>query len=125
MTKIIAYVKSFLIIALAGLAVYQVSELWLVGLTNRSFFLYLQARFSGSAPELQSAFARPYRIVSGAGDGLFEIRYSGIADSDEWDFGETALRAILQSGVFVGMSETEKVLARPVLIYEYAFPMTS
>ncbi|MDR0273150.1 MAG: hypothetical protein LBI27_07540, partial [Clostridiales bacterium] len=39
--------------------------------------------------------------------------------------GETALRAILQSGVFVGMSETEKVLARPVLIYEYAFPMTS
>lgn len=118
-------IKSVLIIALAMLAVFQVSHLWLVNFTNRNFFLYLQARFPPTAPDGASAFAQPFRIISGVGDGRFDMRYSDIAGSDEWEFGKLAVNSILQSGVLVSADEIsfESVLQRPVLIYEYAFDM--
>lgn len=122
-SKILPTIKSVFILALAVLAVFQVSQLWLVNLTNRNFFMYLQARFPPAVPDGQSAFARPFRIISGAGDGLFEIRYSAIADSQEWVFGETALYAVLRSGEFAGETNMSQVLAQPIFIYEYAFNM--
>jgi hypothetical protein len=121
--NIFATLKSILILALAALAVFQVSQLWLVNFTNRNFFLYLQARFPPSAPDGQSAFAQPFRIVSGAGDGLFSIRYSEIADSNEWLFSTSVLDAILQHGVFSGETTMSQVISRPVLICEYTFAM--
>jgi len=123
--KIIPAFKSFLIIALAMIAVYQVGQLWLVNLTNRNFVLYLQARFPPSAPDGQSAFAQPYRIISGAGDGIFDIQYSGIADSNKWDVGDEIIREILRKGEFQSDSRVtfETILAESVLIFEYAFDM--
>lgn len=114
-----------MIIALAVLAVYQVGQLWLVNLTNGNFGLYLQARFPPSAPDGQSAFAQPFRIVSGAGDGLFVIRYGGIAASEEWAFGEEAINAALRNGEFVAGEDFYfgDVISQRVLIYEYAFDM--
>jgi len=122
-----ATVKSIIILALAALAVYQVSRLWLVELMDGNFFFYLQARFPQAVPDGQSAFTRPYRIVSGDGE-IFEIRYSGIGGSEEWIFGENAIRAVLRDGNSVfrpdfGQPDYSYVLARPVLIYEYAFDM--
>jgi hypothetical protein len=121
MKKIIPILKSILILCLAALTVFQVHQLWLVNLTNRNFFIYLQARFAANAPDGQSAFARPYRIVYGAGDGVFQMLYSGIADSEEWVFGETVLQAVLQHGSVI--SQPADIFSRPVVIYEYAFPM--
>ncbi|MCL1884866.1 MAG: hypothetical protein FWF81_14065 [Defluviitaleaceae bacterium] len=122
--KAIPTIKSIVILALAALAIFQVSRLWLVNITNRNFFLYLQARFPPAAPDGQSAFAQPFRIFTSAGDGLFEVRYSGIFDSDEWAFGEQALRAVLQNGVHESQSLTlSEVFSRPVFVYEYAFEM--
>ncbi|MCL2386007.1 MAG: hypothetical protein FWC89_00515 [Defluviitaleaceae bacterium] len=121
--EIFAGFKSVFILALAALAVLQLSQLWLVNLTNRSFFMYLQARFPPAAPDGQGAWARPFRVVFG--DGYFDMRYSGIADSWEWEFGERVLVAVLQDGDFVGSGEVDmsRVLSRAVLVYEYAFPM--
>ena len=121
--KIIPAIKSVFILALAALAVYQVNLLWLDRMTNRNFFLYLAARFPSAVPDGQSAFTRPYRIVSGIGDELFDMRYSGIENSDEWAFGETAIKAVLNSGVFVNTAALSQVYSRPVIIYEYAFSM--
>lgn len=116
--------KSFIIIGLAALAVYQVSRLWLVELMDGNFFFYLQARFPQAVPDGQSSFTRPYRIVSGGGsERLFGIRYSGIGGSEEWIYGENAIRAILQSGSFDGETEFSSILEPPILIYEYAFDM--
>ncbi|MCL2577488.1 MAG: hypothetical protein FWE27_05500 [Defluviitaleaceae bacterium] len=125
MKKIIPTIKSILIISLAILAIYQVGRLWLVNLTNRNFVLYLQARFPPSAPDGQSAFAQPFRIISGNGNGIFDIRYSEIANSEEWVFGEEIINEILRSGEFQSDSAAtfETILAEPVLIYEYAFNM--
>jgi hypothetical protein len=94
-------------------------------LTNRNFFLYLQARFPSAVPDGQSAFAQPYRIVRGAGDGAFEIIYGGIAESEEWLYGENVLDAILQNGahaerIFLPFSQ---VVGQPVYVFEYAFDM--
>ncbi|MCL1862499.1 MAG: hypothetical protein FWF78_02915 [Defluviitaleaceae bacterium] len=119
--KLIPLIKSTLILALAALAVFQVYRLWLVDLTNRNFGLYLQARFPPAAPDGQGAFARPYRVISGAGDGAFLVIYSGIEESEEWAFGERALDAVLHRGVFRQVSELP--LNEPVLIFEYAFDM--
>ncbi|MCL2355746.1 MAG: hypothetical protein FWC70_01140 [Defluviitaleaceae bacterium] len=123
--KTIPAIKSAIILVLAALAVYQVSRLWLVELVDGNFFLYLQARFPNAVPDGQSAFTRPYRIVRGNGD-VFEIRYSGIAASDEWAFGQNALRSVLRSGVFVdepNVPPLKIISGRPVLVYEYAFDM--
>ena len=124
--KAVPVIKSVLILGLAALAIYQVSRLWLFDITNEHFGLYLQARFPPAAPDGQSAFARPFRILGGAGDGRFSVRYSGIEDSDEWAFGETALGAILQNGTFSGVHSGNafaEILQNPVFIYEYAFDM--
>jgi len=123
MRKILPITKSFLILALAVLTVFQINQLWLVNLTNRNFLIYLQARFATAAPDGQSVFSTPYRVISGVGDGLFRMMYSGIAQSDEWLFGETALQTVLHSGVFEAKNSRIDLQASPVLIYEYAFPM--
>ena len=123
----IAIGKSICIIALAVLAIYQVSQLWFVNLTNRNFFLYLEARFPPAVPDGQRAWAQPYRIIYGAGNSVFNIRYSRIANSYAWAYGENALDAILRNGSFVGSSaiDNARLQSRPVLIYEYAFPMNA
>jgi len=126
--RIFASAKSVLILALAALAVFQVGRLWLFDITNRNFFLYLQARFPPSAPDGQQAFARPFRIITGAGDGVFEIMYSGIGESQEWEFGERALAAVLRGGSPVirpnfAQAAVPDMLARPVFLYEYTFDM--
>ena len=125
----IAIIKSLIIISLAALAIYQTSQLWFVNLTNRNFFPYLEARFPPSVPDGRSAWAQPFRIIYGAGDGVFSIRYSGIENSYSWEFGANALDAILNDGSFVRVSnvaapaERFRLLSSPVLIYEYFFPM--
>ncbi|MCL2839207.1 MAG: hypothetical protein FWE05_00410 [Defluviitaleaceae bacterium] len=125
--KIISSLKSICIIALAGLAVYQISQLWFVNLTNRNFFLYLEARFPPAVPDGRSAWAQPFRIVYGAGDGRFNIRYSDIETSDAWEFGANTIEAIFHDGHFVGTVEIAnpagrfRIQSRPVFIYEYAF----
>jgi len=119
--KFTPLLKSILILALAALAVFQVHRLWLVDLTNRNFGLYLQARFPPAAPDGQGAFARPFRVISGVGDGAFRVMYSEIEGSDEWVFGERALDAVLQRGTF--RQTRELPLNEPILIFEYAFDM--
>ncbi|MCL2047512.1 MAG: hypothetical protein FWG87_02185 [Defluviitaleaceae bacterium] len=126
--KLIPTIKSLLIVALAALAIVQVTHLWLSTLTNRSFFIYLQARFAPSAPDGQSEFAKPYRIVYGAGDGLFDIRYSEISQSQEWLFGEAVLKTMLRRGASYSAertSQTEIFREYPVVLCEYAFPMSA
>jgi len=127
MTKrVISTMKSLLILALAILAVYQVSQLWFVNLTNRNFFLYLSARFPPATPNEQNAWARPFRVIYGAGDGRFNVRYSGIdgiATSTPWRYGENALDAIFRAGNFSRIIDEICIETRPVFIFEYAFSM--
>jgi len=127
--RLVATAKSVCIIALAVFAVYQITQLWFVNLTNRNFFPYLEARFPPAVPDGRSAWALPYRIVTGAGNGRFSIRYSGVATSAAWEYGENAMDAILRSGSFAGVHERVtaagrgRIQERPVFIYEYAFEM--
>ena len=119
--------KTILILVLAVVAVYQVSELWLVALTNRNFFLYIEARFPAAVPDGQNAWILPRRIVSGSGDGRYMIRYSGIEDSPEWTHARFALSRVLANGEHVGILDYPGVdigfSNRPHLIFEYSIPM--
>jgi len=125
MKKFIHPIKSILIIALAVLAVYQVGRLWFVNFTDRHFVMYLEARFPSAAPDGQSAFAQPFRIIYGAGNGRFSMRYSDISDSAEWAFGEAVLGALLNSGEFLAVSDMDmaQLLSRNAVVFEYAFDM--
>ena len=124
--RFLPWVKSLAILGLAALSVFLTIQLWLVNIPNQSFFPYVEARFTTAAPDGASAFVRPFRIISGVGDGYFDIMYSYIEYSDFWENGKSAITAILQSGTFIGRTETDisDMLAMPVLIYEYAFNMT-
>ena len=125
--KVISVAKTILILVLAVVAVYQVSELWLVALTNRNFFLYFEARFPAAVPDGQNAWIMPSRIISGIGDGRYSIRYSGIEDSPEWAYARQALARILARGETVavlGLPGLDRFYAnRPHLIFEYSIPM--
>ncbi|MCL2285565.1 MAG: hypothetical protein FWC32_04280 [Firmicutes bacterium] len=119
--------KSLAILGLAALSVFLTVQLWLVSIPNYSFFPYLAARFTSAAPDGASDFVRPFRIVSGMGDGYFDIMYNGIGDSDFWEYGELVITTILQSGHFISHMETDMshIVNQPLLIYQYAFNMDS
>jgi len=117
--------KSAIILCLAGLSVVLTVQLWLVNIPNRSFFPYMQARFASAAPDGADDLVRPFRIVSGAGDGFFDITYSDIAESSLWEIGQTAIRAVLQGGNFIRDVDADAtyILDNAVVIYQYAFCM--
>ena len=127
MKKHISLTKSILILMLALVAVYQVSELWLVSLTNRNFFLYIEARFPAAVPDGQNAWVLPFRVFTTTGDGRYAVRYSGIEDSYEWIFGKFAISRILAQGTFVEeVAPADFFMAvdgRAQLVFEYSFPM--
>jgi len=90
---------------------------------------YVAARFTSTAPDGVSDLVRPFRIISGAGDGYFDIKYSNIAESLLWEDGKAIIGAVLQNGVFVRRYEHEidepQILDVPVVIYQYAFDMSA
>ena len=116
--------KTIAILSLAFLTLFQVYQLWLVNITNRNFFPYLSARFPPSAPDGQTAWAKPFRILVGNGDGRFTVKFSDTNHAAHWLFGERVLDSVISSGEFIGVYSTEHVLlSGPVIVYEYAFPM--
>ena len=119
--------KSLLIIAMAALSVVLTARLWLMYIPNHNFIPYVRARFASTVPDEVSALVRPFRIVQGSGDGYFSMLYSGIGGSEEWRYGTAVITSVLQSGSFIGRTETDlsHILDRPVLIYQYAFDMNA
>jgi len=124
-SKLLPHIKTVLIISLAVLSVFLTAQLWFVNITNRNFFPYLQARFAPTAPDGINDLVRPFRIISGAGDGFFAINYSNIAQLEAWHYGKAIIPSLLQNGSFVGVTLTDMsdILNAPVIIYEYAFHM--
>jgi len=125
--KIKSIFKSLLIFGLAILTVFQVSQLWFVNITDRNFFLYVQAMLATGAPDGHDAFVRPFRIVYGAGDGYFNMRLSDISETEAWKYGEPMITAILSNGHFVAQTpiDRERLLSRQIFLYEYAFAMNA
>jgi len=125
LTTTIRRAKSFLILALVALAIYQTGRLWFVNLSDRNPFSYITARFVPSVSEKSSEFVRPMRVISGAGDGHFIVIYSGLMVERPRVFFDKVMEELFTSGRFVGEAYTdyERILSRPVLIYEYAFSM--
>ena len=123
--RYLPWVKSLAILGLAALSVFLTVQLWLVNIPNRSFFPYLAARLTPAAPERAGDLVRPFRIISGTGDGYFDMMYNNIAGSRFWEYGTSAITAILQNGTFISRIETDMpyILKNPVLIYQYAFYM--
>jgi len=123
----LAMLKSAAILALAALAIILTVQLWLVHIPNRAFFPYMQARFMAAAPPDEVAeFLRPLRVISGVGDGYFDIDYSAQAAAMFWEFGRPALETAMRQGAFHeldGAELAEIISDGPVLIFEYAFPM--
>ena len=119
-------IKSFLIFALVALAIYQTGQLWFANLSNHNFFLRLSARFTPSVPDGYREFVRPMRWIYGAGDGRFTIGYSGLMEIPPRVYFDTVLTELFAGRfTFAGEREADftQLLSRPVLIYEYAFPM--
>ncbi|MCL2404987.1 MAG: hypothetical protein FWC92_05510 [Defluviitaleaceae bacterium] len=125
LTTTLRRAKSFLILALVVLAIYQTGRLWFVHMASRNFFDYVTARFVPSIPERSSEFVRPMRVVRGVGDGLFAIRYSEHMDELARNYFDMVITELLTSGRFIGVFETdhERILSHPVFVYEYAFAM--
>lgn len=120
--------KNFLIIALIALALYQTGRLWFINITNRNFFYtYFMSIVQPVIQDGHSDIVCPYRIVSGSGDGVFMIRYSGLDSTDAKQYGDTVLAALLKSGEFTAARPADyaALYSRPVYVYEYAFSMTS
>jgi len=65
------------------------------------------------------------RVISGAGDGVFAMQYSGLMDMPFRTYFDMVITELLSAGRFVGEADIdhERILSRPVLIYEYAFDM--
>jgi len=125
LTTTLRRAKSFLILALVALAIYQTGRLWFVHMANRNFFLYVTARFVPSVPERSREFVRPMRVIRGAGDGQFAIQYDRLMDTSYRVFFDTVMSELLAGGRFVSVADTdyERILSHPVLIFEYAFAM--
>jgi len=117
--------KTFFIIGLAALSVVLTVQLWLVNIPNRSFFPYMQARFTPTPPDGLSNLVHPFRIIYGVGDGYFNITYSNITGSPFWEYGEDAIAEILQNSSFTGQAQADTVDIEnaPVIIFQYAFYM--
>jgi len=117
--------KSFLILAFVALAIFLTGQLWFVNLSNRNFFLYLAARWNPSVAEGYREFVRPMRFIYGDGTGRFDKSYSGLMDAHSRTYFDAVLTELFDSGTFLSVSTTDYVRlhSRPVLIYEYAFPM--
>ena len=118
--------KSFVIVGLALLSVILTVQLWLVNIPNRSFFPYMQARFTPAPPDGLSNLVHPFRIIYGSGDGYFNITYSNITASPFWEDGESAIMAILQNSNFTGQTQADLasiINERSVVIFQYAFDM--
>jgi len=117
-------IKTFVIIALAVLAVYQTGQLWFENITNNGFFVYLSAFFDSTVPDGNADIVRPMRVVFGNGDGRFDMRY-GVSEPTA----DNAIAEILQRGVFVGTSNAVQTvngaMREPMILYEYAFDMPS
>jgi hypothetical protein len=114
--------KGLIIVALAALALFQTSQLWIVNITNRSFFLY--SNRSGMASGV-SGIVRPFRLVSGLGDGLFTMRHSELGGSDTVLYGDAVFTELLANGYFLGESPLsyDFLTDSPVYLFEYAFTM--
>lgn len=118
--------KNLLIIFLIVLALYQTWQLWIVNITNRNFLSsYFLSMMNPVSSDGHGEFIKPYRIVSGSGDGRFYITYSGLSDSPARTYCENVTAAILKSGEFAAAepADYKRILARPVYVYEYPFPM--
>jgi hypothetical protein len=116
----------FIIVCLAVLAVYQVSRLWIAIITSRGFSyesfseLFMPNRelaVSGTLPDM----AKPWRIISGAGDERFYVRYSNINDSREKAYADYVLEAVIEDGRYVAEEPRayDALLDRPAIVYEY------
>ena len=123
--NIMRRVKVFLILGLAALAIYQTGQLWFVNLANRNFFFPLPARALGVDAAGYRAFVRPKRLIFGDGQGLFNIHYSGLTDEMPMGYFESVLTQLFNNGNVVesGYTDYVRILSRPVIIFEYAFPM--
>ncbi|MDR1665140.1 MAG: hypothetical protein LBR83_09515 [Clostridiales bacterium] len=120
------FLKYPLIIALMVLAVFQTGRLWLINIANRNFFNVFSQTPPAAAETLEN-FIRPYRVVSGSGDGFFNIQYSGLTNAESWQYGQSALSAVLTNGEFAGAVtvDYEKLLASQVYLYDYNFQLPS
>ena len=125
--KIIPTSKSIAIIALTVLAVFLAMQLWLISIPNRSFFPYMEARFATAVPDTAVSLVRPKRIISGAGDGYFNITYSSIGSYAPFAYGRHAISTILDRGSFVQVNDAQRqlVFELPVIILEYALGLDS
>ena len=123
--RIISTAKSIMIFALAALTVFQVSQLWFVNITDRTFFLYIQARFAPRAPDGHEDFVVPFRVIYGAGDGIFNLRHSGVRDTPAWGYALGTIEDVLAHGDFVGRDEINRgqILPYQMFMFEYAFEM--
>ena len=117
--------KSFLILALVALAIYQTGQLWFVNLPNHNLIEYISGRFVPSVAERSSEFVRPMRVVKGAGDGRFAVLYAGLMYELPRVYFDNVMTELFANGRFLSVSATdyERILSRPVLVYEYAFTM--
>ena len=109
-----------------ALAIYQTGRLWTVNITNRSFFTFLAFANPVSAEQF-SIFAKPFRLISGSGDGAFAVRYNAIPNSDLYAYGCSAAQAAIGSGEYAGtaIADYGVLYSGPVCVFEYAFEMPS
>jgi hypothetical protein len=112
--------KTLLIWVLVSLALYQTGRLWIVNITGHSFLGYASA-FGGE--HTISGIARPYRLISGTGDGWFSLRYTRLDTAVAYS--EAVLAQLHKNGTFVAerVFDYQALADRPVFIYEYAFDM--
>jgi hypothetical protein len=120
--------KNCVIVVLAVLAIYLTSQLWFENFSNHNFFylLFASRAVPANAEEIIS-FARPYRLIIGYGDDTFAIQYNGLQSESLIKNCDRVIADVLKQGEVdeQNIENYEKILTRPVYIYEYAFTMPS
>ena len=121
-TKAKNIIIAVLTIAAAGLT----SHLWFDRIANRSFFHTALAPFSASRTDTAAQAAhilKPYRIIVGYGDGMFNAICSDMADRSEAVAGNALLEAALENGAFAKADplDWEGLLSQPLYLYQYTF----
>jgi len=110
------------IFLLAGLAIFQTSQLWFVYITDRRLTTYFAAFFNPTAPDGYNLLVRPMRVLAGNGDGRFDIDYGGWSTMAEAAFSD-ALRTVSFRGMTPAADARESMAQEAVIMYQYAFPL--
>ena len=123
-TKLIRYTKNIAILCLVFLCAFQTNALWFEGSAPPNIFggLFAARGADATTDEAVDMLTAPFRIITAAKGGVYNINYFGAATFAQRQAGENAITSALRS-----TRELAEYMQpdNTIMIFEYAVPIPS